>query len=109
MCQVPHVSSNQTGGTQSGVAQGFLSCHPSPLLLYLAVLLHLQLYGSPEGWTGGPNPKETVLLQRTTCPNLATFPSFILLLFVFLASKLKSRQTSIAGLNLQTLSHSKHI
>lgn len=103
MCQVPYVSSNATGGTRSGVAQGFLSCHLSPLLLDLPIHPHLQLYDSPEGWTGGPNPKETVPLQRTTCPSLATFPSFIPLIFLSLASQLKGRKTSIANLHLQTL------
>ncbi len=85
------------------LAQGFLPCHPSPLHLDLPILSHLQLYGSPEGKTGGSNPKETVPLQGTTCPGLAIFPSFIPLLFNFLASRLKGGQTPIVNLNLHTL------
>lgn len=83
------------------LVQRFLPCRPSPSHLHLPIPPHLLLYGSPEGWTGGSNPKETVLLQGTTCPSLATFPSLVLILFNFLAP-LKGRHTPSASLSLES-------
>lgn len=83
------------------LVQRFLSCCFSPSHLHLPIPPHLLLYGSPEGWTGGSNPKETVPLQGTTCPSLATFPSLVLILFNFLAP-LKGRHTPSASLSLES-------
>lgn len=81
MCAMSLLSA-QTRQEEHGLvlAQGLLPCHPSPPYLHLPILPHLQLYGSPEGQTGGSNPKEKVPLQGKTCPSLATFPSLVLLL-----------------------------
>lgn len=105
-CQVPPVSSNPIGRTWSGLGprvpplpslpSAFPSAHPtSSPALWLSWGVDRWFY-----------PKETVPLQGTTCPSLATFPSLVLILFKFLALQLKGRRTFSASLSLERLGHS---
>lgn len=43
------------------LALGLPPCLSPPPPIHLPMPSHLQLYGSPEEWTGGSNPKVTVL------------------------------------------------